>query len=49
MVIGINCGHTASGPGYGAIGIIKESEHCQSGRKPRLRLDEHDRRRKSVL
>ena len=29
MVIGINCGHTASGPGYGAIGIIKESEHTR--------------------
>ena len=29
MVIGINCGHTASGPGYGAAGIIKESEHTR--------------------
>jgi len=29
MVIGINCGHTASGPGYGAVGIIKESEHTR--------------------
>ena len=27
MVVGINCGHTASGPGYGAVGIVKESEH----------------------
>ena len=27
MVVGINCGHTASGPGYGAVGIIKESAH----------------------
>lgn len=29
MIIGINCGHTASGPGYGAVGIIKESEHTR--------------------
>lgn len=29
MVIGINCGHTANGPGYGAVGIIKESEHTR--------------------
>lgn len=29
MVVGINCGHTASGPGYGAVGIIKESEHTR--------------------
>lgn len=29
MVIGVNCGHTASGPGYGAAGIIKESEHTR--------------------
>lgn len=29
MVIGINCGHTASGAGYGAVGIIKESEHTR--------------------
>ena len=29
MVIGINCGHTKSGPGYGAVGIIKESEHTR--------------------
>lgn len=29
MTIGINCGHTASGPGYGAVGIIKESEHTR--------------------
>lgn len=29
MVIGVNCGHTASGPGYGAVGIIKESEHTR--------------------
>lgn len=29
MVVGINCGHTASGAGYGAVGIIKESEHTR--------------------
>ncbi len=29
MVIGINCGHTASGAGYGAVGIVKESEHTR--------------------
>ncbi len=29
MTIGVNCGHTASGPGYGAVGIIKESEHTR--------------------
>ncbi|WP_160560203.1 N-acetylmuramoyl-L-alanine amidase [Parablautia muri] len=29
MIIGINCGHTASGYGYGAVGIIKESEHTR--------------------
>lgn len=29
MVVGVNCGHTASGPGYGAVGIIKESEHTR--------------------
>lgn len=29
MRIGINCGHTASGAGYGAVGIIKESEHTR--------------------
>ncbi len=29
MVVGINCGHTSSGPGYGAVGIIKESEHTR--------------------
>lgn len=29
MTIGINCGHTVSGPGYGAVGIIKESEHTR--------------------
>ena len=29
MVVGINCGHTKSGAGYGAVGIIKESEHTR--------------------
>ena len=29
MKIGINCGHTRSGAGYGAVGIIKESEHTR--------------------
>lgn len=29
MRIGINCGHTKSGAGYGAVGLIKESEHTR--------------------
>lgn len=29
MIVGINCGHTISGAGYGAAGIIKESEHTR--------------------
>lgn len=29
MTIGINCGHTASGPGSGAAGILNESEHTR--------------------
>lgn len=29
MNIGVNCGHTKAGPGYGAVGIIKESEHTR--------------------
>lgn len=29
MTVGINCGHTVSGAGYGAVGIIKESEHTR--------------------
>lgn len=29
MIVGINCGHTKSGAGYGAVGIIKESEHTR--------------------
>ena len=29
MVIGINAGHTVSGPGSGAVGLFKESEHTR--------------------
>lgn len=29
MTIGINCGHTVSGAGSGAVGIIRESEHTR--------------------
>lgn len=29
MKIGINCGHTISGSGSGAVGLIKESEHTR--------------------
>lgn len=29
MTIGINCGHTISGAGYGAAGLLKESEHTR--------------------
>lgn len=29
MKVGVNCGHTISGAGYGAAGIIKESEHTR--------------------
>lgn len=29
MTIGINCGHTAGGPGYGAVGYIRESEETR--------------------
>lgn len=29
MVVGINCGHTVSGAGSGAVGLIKESEHTR--------------------
>lgn len=29
MTVGINCGHTAAGPGSGAVGIINESEHTR--------------------
>lgn len=29
MTVGINCGHTAAGPGFGAVGTIKESEHTR--------------------
>ena len=29
MVIGINCGHTVSGAGSGAVGIVRESEQTR--------------------
>lgn len=29
MTIGVNCGHTTSGAGYGAVGLLKESEHTR--------------------
>ena len=29
MRVGINCGHTIKGPGYGAVGLIVESEHTR--------------------
>jgi len=29
MIIGINCGHTVEGAGYGAVGFIRESEHTR--------------------
>ncbi|WMC91270.1 N-acetylmuramoyl-L-alanine amidase [Kineothrix sp. MB12-C1] len=29
MTIGVNCGHTISGAGYGAVGLIKESNHTR--------------------
>jgi len=29
MVVGINAGHTVSGPGSGAVGLFKESEHTR--------------------
>lgn len=29
MIVGINCGHTISGAGYGAVGFVKESEHTR--------------------
>lgn len=29
MTVGINCGHTVTGPGSGAVGIISESEHTR--------------------
>lgn len=28
-MVGVNAGHTAGGPGYGAVGLIKESEHTR--------------------
>lgn len=38
MVIGINCGHTVSGAGCGAAGIIKESEHTRLVGQELIRL-----------
>lgn len=39
MKIGINCGHTLTGPGSGAVGIINESEHTRLvGRALRAKL-----------
>ena len=29
MIVGVNCGHTVSGAGSGAVGIINESEHTR--------------------
>ena len=29
MRVGINCGHTASGPGCGAVGLFPESQHTR--------------------
>ncbi|WP_321024797.1 N-acetylmuramoyl-L-alanine amidase [Eisenbergiella porci] len=29
MIVGINCGHTISGPGAGAVGYFSESEHTR--------------------
>ena len=29
MKIGVNAGHTITGKGYGAVGLIKESEHTR--------------------
>ena len=29
MTVGINCGHTASGPGSGAVGIVNESDNTR--------------------
>lgn len=29
MIIGINCGHTVEGPGMGAVGLVRESEHTR--------------------
>lgn len=34
MTIGVNCGHTISGAGYGAVGLIKESEHTRLVGRP---------------
>ena len=37
-MIGINAGHTKGGAGYGAVGIIKESEHT---RKVKVSLERY--------
>lgn len=29
MKVGVNCGHTISGAGYGAVGVIRESNHTR--------------------
>lgn len=29
MKVGVNCGHTIGGAGYGAVGIIRESDHTR--------------------
>lgn len=38
MKIGINCGHTVSGAGYGAVGIIGESDHTRLVGRELMRL-----------
>ena len=38
MKIGINCGHTAGGAGYGAVGIIGESDHTRLVGRELIRL-----------
>ena len=38
MKIGINCGHTAGGAGYGAVGIIRESNHTRLVGRELMRL-----------
>jgi hypothetical protein len=38
MKIGVNCGHTVSGAGYGAVGIIRESDHTRLVGRELMRL-----------
>ena len=38
MKIGVNCGHTVSGAGYGAVGIIGESDHTRLVGRELMRL-----------